>query len=94
MGKIINNPDKDRRRLVVQLHPSELLYKTFNVASAGSVQILDAIKSIAWRELHLHGSPNLLRDKFVFSSVEFSDGEYEISFYREVPEIRKAPGDP
>ncbi len=102
MGKIINNPDGDERRVVVQLDISELLNMPYYVDPGNNRKpeyqgetIHDAVRRAVWRKLSLSAPKIAQGSKFRYGFVEETEpGIVEVTFFRDMPPVSQAPGAP
>jgi hypothetical protein len=99
MGQILLNPDGQRDRLIVRLHPEELIYRPYYISTIDGGKphptgdtIGDAIRRVAWRLAWMHAKPKVVDKKFIYGDVEVENGEFVITFYGDLPQVPDDPG--
>jgi len=85
MARILDNPNGNTDRAIVEYAPEELLPKVFDAEKS---TFGNAIQSIAWKDLWAN-APHIVKGKeFKYSNCTVIDGLYIVTFYTELPEIK------
>lgn len=94
MARILDNPNGNTDRAIVEYVPEELLPKVFGAERAigdelkSTMTIASAIQAIAWKDLWAN-APHIVKGKeFKYSNCTVIDGLYVVTFYTEMPEIK------